>query len=89
MSCDGQVVEHQLEPKAGVATVTTTSAQTSKMDEAPLELATQPLTQWNLQRSVYIYGFIISYLKIKATMLHDILFKLLKNIIEDLPVICI
>ena len=53
MSCDGQVVEHQLEPKAGVSTATTT-AQTSaggkKVDDAPLELATVPLMQWNLQR---------------------------------------
>ncbi|XP_072042853.1 BCAS3 microtubule associated cell migration factor-like [Amphiura filiformis] len=52
MSCDGQVVEHQLEPKAGVSTVTTTSAQLSKVDDAPLELVTLPLTQWNLQRGV-------------------------------------
>ena len=65
MSCDGQVVEHQLEPKAGVATVTTTSAQTSKMDEAQLELATQPLTQWNLQRFVYVLGFVIFFRKLK------------------------
>ena len=53
MSCDGLVVEHQLEPKAGAATAATIVGQTvggKKVDDSPLELATAPLTQWNLQR---------------------------------------
>ena len=53
MSCDGQVIEHQLEPRLGPV-----PSNSSGVDDAPLELHTPPLAQWNLQRYA-MYDIII------------------------------